>query len=93
MAKSATDVDKKKHFAVKCQSSCTKQYTKQKVHNVKETQESDSEADFMTIAQDKRMQSDTVAAQMEIVHSGKRVKFQIDIGATINAIQDILYQT
>ena len=66
---------------MKCQSS------KQKVHNVKETQESDSEAEFvMTIAQDKRMHSDTVAAQMEIVHSGKRVKFQINTRATINAI-------
>ena len=59
--------------------SSTKRYPKQKVHNVKETQESDSEARFvMIIAQDKRTQSDTVAAQMEIVHSGKCVKFQIE---------------
>ena len=44
------------HFAMKCQSTSTKRYPKQKVHNVKETQESDSEAEFvMTIAQDKRM--------------------------------------
>ena len=57
------------------------------MYNVKETQESDSEAEFvMIIAQDKRMQSDTVAAQIEIVHSGKRVKFQIDTRVTINAI-------
>ena len=78
---------RKNHFAVKCQSSSTKRYPKQKVHNVKETQESDSEAKFvMTIAQDKRMQRNTVTAQMEIVHSGKRVNFQIDTGATINTI-------
>ena len=57
------------------------------MHNAKETQESDSEAEFvMTIAQDKRMQSNTVAAQMERVHSSKCVKFQIDTGAAKNAI-------
>ena len=75
---------RKTHFAVKCQSSSTKRYTKQKGHNVEETKESDSEAEFvMTIAQNKRMHRDTVAAQMEIVHSSK---FQIDTVDTINAI-------
>ena len=51
MAKCATDVDE----ITTLQSSSTKWYPKQKVHNVKKTQESDSEAEFfMTIAKDKR---------------------------------------
>ena len=73
MAKCATDVDKK-HFAVKCQSSSTNRYPKQKVHNVKETQESDSEVEFvMTIAQDKMTPRNAVAPEMANLSNSKLI--------------------
>ena len=66
------------HFAAQCKSG--KGRPGNKVHAV--TESSDSETEYVMSVGNKKL----IMAEMEIVESGKRVKFQVDSGASVNAI-------